>query len=357
MTTDSILIIGASGQVGGPLLTVLHKRYQSIPITVFLRTRALDSTVETLSNVSVVHGDFETPEGLALLEEQASKHSIVINTATSRFLDMNEAILRGLEKYKATTSQNPSFVHITGTGNFLDHSETGEFHSNGEVAGLRLPFDDADPAAVRKINVDHMPNGASDEAIMSFANKGKANVYFVCPSAVYGTSKDHVGRLATTEEGRRYATATGLWVGSMLFNIREKGFSPQVGPGKNQFFIVHVDDVVSLTMLVFAKAIRERDGKDDNTGKRGAYGIDDVYSNFYIAAADKHASSEIAEVFAKAAGKLGIADGELHVKSVPYEEAGPIASYLSSNMLIQVNNAKKLGWVPKASGLAETLGA
>lgn len=358
MSMDSILLLGASGQVGGALLPILRKQYQSNPITVFLRTHALNSAIESLTNVTIVHGDFETSEGLASLEDLVSRHSIVINSATSRSLDVNEAILRGLEKYRTFTKTNGILIHLSGAGNFSDNRQTGEFHSTGEVAGLQLPFDDTDPAAVRKISAHHIPNGASDEVIMAFANKGKANAYLVCPTGIYGASQHHIGHLSATEEGRRYATTPGAWAGLMIENIKQKGFSPQVGQGKNQFFTVHVDDIVSLIMLVYAKAIRERDEKDSsrgNSGIDGTYGLDDVYSNFYVGAGNKHTSSEIAELFATAASKLGIANSELEVKSVPYEEAGLTARYLAGNMLLEAKNAQKLGWVPNGKGLVETL--
>lgn len=358
MSTDSLLLLGASGQVGGALLSVVRKQYQSHLITVFLRTHALDSAIETLPKVTIIYGDFDTRDGLASLEDAVSKHSIVINAATSRDPIVNEAILRGLEKYRVITKKNGIFVHLSGVGNFSDNREMGEFHSTGEVAGLQLPFDDTDPAAVRQINANHLPNGASDEIIMAFANKGRANVYIVCPAGIYGASQDHIGRWAATEEGKKYARTPGVWAGWMIENIKQKGFSPQVGRGKNHFYTVHVDDVVSLIMLVYAKAILERDDKDATRGYSnvsGTYGTDDVYRNFYIAAGNKHTSSEIAELFAKAAGKLGAASSEIDVKSVAYEEAGLTARYLAGNILLKGKNAEKLGWVSKGEVLSETL--
>ncbi|KAF2497125.1 NAD(P)-binding protein [Lophium mytilinum] len=358
MTADSVLIMGASGQIGGALVTVLRKQYPDLPITVFLRTHALDSAIASLGNVSIANGDFENPEGLAALEDTVSKHSVVINAATSRFLGPNEAVLRGLEKYKSTNNKNAILLHLSGTGNFSDNTRTGEYHATGEVDGLKLPFDDTDPTAVRGINAQHLPNGASDEVLMAAANGGKASVYFVCPCGVYGASEDHIGLLADSEEGRKYGNTPGVWAGWMLSNIQTLGFSPQVGEGSNVFRTVHVDDVVSLILHVYAKAVKDRDARDDFNGQSDTYGLEEVYSNLYIADGNKHTSSEISEIFSRAAVKLGYAqglNGAVEVRSVPYGEAGTTARYLAGNMLFEAKNAKKLGWEAKAKGLAETL--
>jgi nucleoside-diphosphate-sugar epimerase len=347
MSTESILLLGASGQVGGALLTVLRSQYPSYPITLFLRTHALDAAIGRLSKVTVVHGDFETSDGLASLENTVSKHGIIINAATSRDITVNQAVLRGLEKYRATTKQNAILIHVSGAGNFSDNREAGEFHTTGEVAGLQLPFDDTDPTAVSQINAHHQPNGASDEIIMAFTRKGKANAYIVCPGGIYGASQDHIGILSTTDEGRKYARTPGVWAGWMIENIKQLGFSPYVGQGKSYFYTVHVDDVVSLILLVFAKAMRER--------VEGTYAPEDVYGNFYIAAGDGYIGSDIADLFAKAVAKLGIIKENAVVKSVTYEEAGLTARYLAGNILLKGKNAQKLGWKRKGKSLEETL--
>jgi nucleoside-diphosphate-sugar epimerase len=347
MSTNSLLLLGASGQVGGALLSLLRKQHSSLPITVFLRTQALDSAIQTLPNMTIIHGDFGTPEGLSSLEAAVSKHSITINSATSSNVAVNQAILRGLNTYKATTQRKAILIHLSGAGNFADNSTTGDFNSSGEVAGLALPFHDTDVNAVSKINAHHVPNGACDEIIMAFAHQGKANAYFVCPVGIHGASANHIGLAASTPEGKKYAQAPGVWAGFMAAIIKKFGFNPIVGPGKNIFYTIHVDDVVSLTLLVLEKAVRERDNE--------SYKPKDVYSNFYIAAGEKHTMTEISGLFAKAAGSAGAAKGELEVRSVKFEDAGPLAMYLAGNMLIVPENAEKLGWKVEGKSLEGSL--
>lgn len=57
-SVPSMLFLGASGQTGGPFLTVFRKRYPEIPITVYLRSTALDAAIQALGGTTIAHGDF-----------------------------------------------------------------------------------------------------------------------------------------------------------------------------------------------------------------------------------------------------------------------------------------------------------
>lgn len=311
----SVLLIGASGQVGGAFLTVFRRAYPSTPITLFLRTHALDEAVKSLGNITIIHGDFDTD--LQLLEKLASEHDIVINAATSSSLHINEAILRGFVAYKDRTGNNAILLHLSGTGNFVDGSRSGEFSAFNSA--LDLPFHDTNPEQVKKINTSMEPNGASDKIILRAAEARKVDAYFVCPVGIYGASHDHIGRLAGAE-GEAYANALGVWAGWMISDIVAKGYSPYVGPGTTQFFTVHVDDVVDLMMRVYTKALKDRE--------ESKYGKDSVHGESYVAAGEKWENKQIAELFAEAMvrrEKLK-GDGErVEVRSGTFEEAGTTA--------------------------------
>jgi hypothetical protein len=283
------------------LLSKFRKTYPSTPITVFLRTTVLDSAISNLGNIEIVQGDFQA--NLSDLENLVSKHSIIINAATSTDPVVNAAILRGIST-RHKSGKKTILIHVTGAGNFVDEGKTGIY--NEEI----IAFNDSNPNHVRKINASMAPNGPSDEIILRAAANGEVNAYFVCPVGVYGSSKDHIAHSAGPT-GAKYANTAGIWANWMMDNVTELGFSPYVGPGTSVFYTIHVDDVVSLILAVYAKAIEVGDN----------YQPKDVYQNFYLGADEKHQAKFLATSFAKAMARNGkVPNAE--ARSVSYDEAG-----------------------------------
>jgi nucleoside-diphosphate-sugar epimerase len=312
----------------------------------------LDDTVSKLGNATVVHGDLE--KDLDKLKSLAAEHDIIVNMANSRDVVISGAILDGIRNRK-DKSKKGILLHLSGTGNFVDGAEDG---IRSTAAGI---FVDSNPEHVRKINANMPPNGESDELFLKAALAGEAIVYFVCPAGIYGSSKNHIARDAG-EQGAKYANTPGVWAGWSMENVENLGFSPYVGPGNNIFWTVHVDDVVSLMILVYKRIIE----KGQN------YAPTDVLDNWYIAAGEQHEPKRVAEAFGELMARRGkIAKGD--VRQVTFDEAGITARfvqslfldiakltiayrYLAGNMLIKAENGeKKLGWKPQAPSLYDVL--
>jgi nucleoside-diphosphate-sugar epimerase len=285
----------------GPFLTKFRESHPSTPVTLFLRTDTLDVAAKKLGNVEIVHGDFE--KNIKELEDLVSKHAVVINGATSRDVPVNEAVLRGIARRNQTGAKT-ILIHLSGAGNFVDGGRDGIY---SEKAGI---FDDTDPDQVRKINADMLPNGPSDEIIISAASKGEVNAYFICPTGIIGQSKNHFARQAGAA-GAKYANTPGVWAGWMMDSVSELGFSPYVGQGSSVFWTVHVDDVVDLMLRVYDKAIEIGD----------SYQPEDVYSHWYLSGAEKLESKIIAKHFAELMVRLGKIP-KSDVRLVAYEDAG-----------------------------------
>ena len=280
-------------------MNVFRQTYPDIPITVYLRSTALDTALVALGNVNIIHGTFEE---YGKIEELSATHSIVINCAASFNVPVTEAILKGIQATRV--SRTPILLHLSGTGNFVDHSKLGSY-----IAQER-PFNDSIPDHVRKIDASYTPNGACDELILAAAAKGTVNAFFVCPGGIYGTSSNHIGLAA----GAASAKAPGVWVLWNLENIQELGFSPYVGPGTSIIRLVHVDDVVDLMMLVFQRTLDTWD----------TYKPEDVYRNFYLAVNDAPEAKAVAEAYGELLFRMGKIPSPIP-KQVTYEEAGKVA--------------------------------
>ncbi|KAK4063012.1 hypothetical protein Trihar35433_8807 [Trichoderma harzianum] len=327
----SILYLGVSGQIGGAFITSFREKYPEIPITFYLRSVELDGALRNLGNTTVVHGTFDQ---LHEIEKLASSHSLIFNFASSTDPSVTDAILRGVRTRKSQTGTMSVVYHLSGAGNFVDNSESGDYIPTDH------PFDDANPDDVRTITAANLPNGPCDELLFAAAKKGEAKVYFVCPGGTYGHSERHIGRSI----GLASAFAPGRWIDYMTQNIESLGFGVYVGSGTSVFGVVHVDDIVSLMMLVYQKIL--------NTVKN--YEPEDVYRYWYNGIYSEEPSKKVAAALAKLQARRGkIASSE--TKSVAYKDAGFTARYIAGNMLIQCNNSKSLGWAPQGPDLYTTL--
>ncbi|KAG8525260.1 uncharacterized protein KY384_008904 [Bacidia gigantensis] len=302
----SILFLGASGQVGGAFLTVFRKAYPDTPITAYLRSTTLDEALTSLGNINIVHGTFEEPDRV---EELAATHSIIINCAGSFNPPLTAAILKGMKNTKALTpsDRRPILLHFSGTGNFQPQPRPQDRRE--------LP-----------------PNGATDEMILAAAARGDFNALFVCPGGIFGQSADHVG----LKTGDASARAAGVWVEWSLKNVQNLGFSPYIGPGTSIIRLVHVDDVVSLAMLVYKRALETWE----------TYKPEDVYSHFYVCVDETVESKVVAEAYAELLVREGKI-GEKEARKVGYEEAGTTAYYSAGNTMVEPVRAAELGWKPK----------
>ncbi|UKZ77557.1 hypothetical protein TrVFT333_005280 [Trichoderma virens FT-333] len=327
----SILFLGVSGQIGGAFITAFREKYLDIPVTFYLRSTELDNVLHDLGNTTIIHGTFDQ---LDEIERLASSHPFVFNFAASMNVPVTEAIIRGVRTRKVQTGATSVVYHLSGAGNFVDNSKSGDYIPTSHR------FDDANPDDVRTVSAANLPNGPCDELLFAAASTGEAKVYFVCPGGTYGHSHRHVGRSV----GSASAFAPGRWVDYMTQNTEVLGFGAYVGSGTSVFGVVHVDDIVSLAMLVYQKILDTVD----------SYKPEDVYRYWYNGVASEEPSKKIAAAFAKLQARRGkITSPE--TKSVAYEDAGFTARYIAGNMLIECNNSISLGWRPQGPDLYTTL--
>lgn len=310
-----------------------------------LRTRVLDDAIRTLgAHVKVEHVDFADTQKV---ESLVQEHDVVLDLANSRSPELAAAVVEGAARYKKTNDRRQLLLHLSGAGNFSDNSHSGTFIAAD-------PFDDSNPEHVRGINASMKPNGAADKIILNAAANGVVNAYIVCPVGIYGRSETHIALKSYSKEAQQYAQALGVWSQWMLDNIKSHGFSPYIGPGTSVFPVVHVDDVVALTMKVLHKAIEIG----------GSYNPEDVYSHFYLAHADTLQAKTIATIFADVAHRQGLIP-QAEVKTLDYDtevgdgEAAVAKAaayrYLAGNVILRSRNAAKLGWRPEGPTLQEAM--
>ncbi len=127
----SILLFGATGLLGSHLVAALKETHPALLLTVYTR----DTSTELhgyLSNKigvdQIINGDFSETDKISKL---ASSHDVVINCGSSFDAELTKAIINGLvTKYDEGRGKG-RFIHISGTGNFVDGRTDGKYAGPG----------------------------------------------------------------------------------------------------------------------------------------------------------------------------------------------------------------------------------
>lgn len=112
----------------------IKKAHPSWPLTVLLRNTKVDEYFKsTVRAERIVHGSIEDAE---LVRSLSKEHDIVINSITSFDGDFVKAIISGMEELPEDSKG--TLIHISGTGNFIDYSLTGNFNPKSKVWNVCL---------------------------------------------------------------------------------------------------------------------------------------------------------------------------------------------------------------------------
>ncbi|KAI0038116.1 hypothetical protein FA95DRAFT_1613624, partial [Auriscalpium vulgare] len=76
---STIFLLGATGYVGGSVITALREQRPNLEITALVRNPAHVDAIRA-TGASVIHGSFNDAK---LVEDQVYAHDVVINTADS----------------------------------------------------------------------------------------------------------------------------------------------------------------------------------------------------------------------------------------------------------------------------------
>ncbi|KAK1238859.1 hypothetical protein MKX08_005920 [Trichoderma sp. CBMAI-0020] len=283
MEGPKLFITGATGYIGGSVLSKIVETHPEFQITALMRNATSDFTAR-YPNVSVVQGTFDDFE---VIETAAQDAEIVIRKPLTLLFwprpliehpdtgDIDhpgcaKAILSGLAK---KTSKS-FLIHLTGTACISDMNEqTWEGKVNQRI------WDD-----VQDIDeIYNLPETAWHHAIdqwIADASNDKVKTLTICPPDLYGQSTTVGGR--TTYLVPEYVAA--------ILKYKEAFY---LGEGQNVRAVTHIDDLTELFVLVLEKYLEG--GHDLHYGREG----------FYFATADEVAWKPTAEAINKIGQEQG----------------------------------------------------
>ncbi|KAI0696908.1 NAD(P)-binding protein [Cytidiella melzeri] len=325
MSKTPILLIGATGYIGGSVLAHLlkHPSKETFDITVLVRSADKANRLEKFGVKPVVGSYHDT----ALVEELAEKAHVVFSCADADAMDATKAFLAGLRKRHAKLGDLPILIHTSGTGLL-----TFEGSTKGMSATEKIYHDD-DPDDIEASFPPTALHRDVDLAIVQADKEGYVRTYIILPSTIWGIAKNEL-----VDAG--IANPHSQQIPALIRAALARGQAGVVGKGVPYWPNVNIEQQADLYTILYDAIVT----RPENVG----HGRD----GFYFGINGEHTWYDISKAIGKAMVKLGLSesdepttftDEELR-KYFGSEEMGN--SY-GTNSRGQANHSKSLGWQPK----------
>ncbi|KAM5364335.1 hypothetical protein ACJA88_013120 [Fusarium oxysporum] len=322
METPRILITGATGYVGGSVLTtVLSNPFLAkLPITALIRTQ---SQASTLSSLPVTPLLFANLDDTAFLTEVASTHDVVIHAANGYHIPSAQAFIRGLTQRKRQTGREVHYIHNSGTSNFGDrpvsktYTEKRVFSDKDNVYAYEKMREGIEPYHQR----------TADVTVFELGEELDVKTYIICSPLIYG-------------RGTGLFNKSSIQIPTMVRAALERGRAMYAGDGLGVWDHTHVEDIAALYALILAKVVKQ---EDVPFGKEG----------FFFANHGKQSWLDIANEIARVGhqrGKLAAEPESVGLKQVSKawfdgdEHLTELA--LCSRSETRGDRSRELGWEP-----------
>ncbi|KAH6686405.1 NAD dependent epimerase/dehydratase family protein [Plectosphaerella plurivora] len=339
--TNKILLTGASGFIGGSILTNLLESsdaaIKNAQITCLLRgadrAEKLTSTYGDRVKVAIYEGLDDLDTTIAV----AAEHDVVINTTMGFHASSSEALVKGLAKRKASTGRDVWMIHTSGTSNLGDRPITNP------DAPVRI-FDDAvDDVYSHEKALDAAspyPQRTNELGVVDAGLALDVKTLVILSPMIYG-------------EGRGLFNTRSIQLFPHRAALKVKQ-ATVVEEGKNIYGHVHIDDLADLYRLAVLD-IFENQGQNLPSGKQG----------IIFSANGEHTTLRQAELIAAAGHEFGLIPKEVkhlnlqetadtvlpHLSYFTAEQikvAGPqiAEGILAANGRTVASVARRLGWKP-----------
>ncbi|KAG4437897.1 hypothetical protein IFR05_006616 [Cadophora sp. M221] len=318
-----ILLLGATGYIGGSILTeLIDRNAEDRYVLSALVRKAYQASILTDTGVNPLI--FKDLDDFDLIREAAKDHDIVIAAASARHFDCARACLLGLGDRVKSTGKETHYVHISGT------SMLGDWPVSGERVDTKVYSDVGDDifSIEKNFSDSHSPVRQVDQLVVETGEKEGVKTYIVPPPLIFG----------------RGTGSFTLGVGQvhMITQLSlKKKQSVMLGSGSGNR--VHILDLTDLFTLLIRAIL---DGKSLPFGKTGYYFVENGFQTW----------KSISEGIGKAGKELGAFETE-EVGEITMQEAADefyngdlrhAEGVLASNSRTRADKAHQIiGWQPK----------
>ncbi|KAI1379308.1 NAD dependent epimerase/dehydratase family protein [Hypoxylon crocopeplum] len=337
-TSPQILLTGATGYIGGTILTYLLSSQSPVlsAATISCLVRGPDRATKLISAYGtrvrpIVYKDLDDIEATVAA---AAEHDLVINTTLGFHPASAQALLRGLAQRKASTGRDVWFIQTSGTSNVGDRPVSGAW-----VEPEGREFDDATDDVYgyekdREVREGPYLQRTTELGVVDTGLELGVKTLVIMSPTIYG-------------RGTGLFNAGSIQIPSYTRCVLKHGHAVVVGDGKGVWDHVHIEDLAEL-YLVMIRQILEKGGESVPTGKKGI-----IFSGN-----GRHSWLEMTQAVADALYEEGkMADRR--VESISLTEGAKVLQLLEghtneeyvelgfvSNARTVSSVARKLGWKP-----------
>ncbi|KAJ7127070.1 hypothetical protein C8R44DRAFT_617333 [Mycena epipterygia] len=319
---SKIFLTGATGYIGGAVLTRLLDHPDLESITLLVRSSEKASQFERLfgkkHNLRAVVG---YNSDLQLLRELAADADVVFACADADDLPAAEAILNGMRDRYSGTRVAPTLIHTSGTGVLSDDAD-GMYESSTIYSDLNIP-------QLETLSPDQ-PHRNVDLALVDADSQGYVKTYIILPSTIYGFASGPLVK-AGLQNNRSQQ------IPSLVDVSLKRGQGGMVGKGKNWWGNVHIDDVAELYLTIFDLLSKKSPPPNFAHGRAG----------FYFAENGEHTLYSVGVAISKALSDIG--KGSPTPTTFTDREISlyfPNGTSLGSNSRCRAERGSKIGWRP-----------
>ncbi|KAF4190006.1 hypothetical protein CNMCM7927_005816 [Aspergillus lentulus] len=318
----SVLIVGATGYIGGSILTELLQSPEASELSISALIRRPEQAAR-LQSLGVKPLEFKGLDDLDACRDAASQHDVVINAASASHDSSAKALVEGLSQRQKATGKDAYMIHTSGTSILGDHPYTGTPQNQ------KIWSDEKDDVyAMEKNHPERYGQRVTDVTVVETGLSLGVKTYIVVPPTIYGKGS---GPFATLSQQ----------VPNLARLARKRGHAAVIESGAGIWNHVHILDLANFYLLLF-RAVREQ----PNWLPSGPKAV------FFVESGE-HTWLEVSQGIADALHKKGLLDNN-KVESISMKEAAAeitrgneslVEITLASNSRARADFARnRLGW-------------
>lgn len=227
----SILVLGATGYIGGALVSRMKQDIPELQITALVRNAEHAKALEEIG-ITVELGD---ADDLGKVVDLVSKADVTINAALSGSIPLAQAILTG-QRIHSDTGRRSVLLHLSRTAHSLHHEEPRFLQLQTTV------YDDENLEWLAMLVDENSNSALVDRQIVEGSQSCPIFAFIIAPTTVFGNVQRSIPRLS---HGLLDLVNCAITERYVVFP----------GGGGNAGNGIHLQSLVSLLMDVFQLAI------------------------------------------------------------------------------------------------------
>jgi len=311
---------------GGSILTTLleskHESIRNLHISALVRDEQRGEILAKDGVTPIIFKDLDDSEAITAA---ASKHDIVINSASGYHTGAAKALILGLGQRKKATGKEVYYFQTTGTSNLADRPITKQYDEP------RIFTDNDDLYSYLKMreDIEQYSQRTTDLVAIDTGLEVDVSTYLIMSPTIYGKGSGKFNR-------------NSIQLPTIIRSAIKSGQAIVAGAGTGVWDAVHIEDLTPLYELLLAKVLA---GENIPSGKRGVY----------FSETGDYSWSQLSEGLAHELYSQGhIKTAE--VKSVSLQEAADqwaggdtqlLELCFASNSRSRAELSRQLGWSPK----------